>query len=65
MGKSRNVKREFSLKDIEDICYEMFANGDISLTQYLGHGLYNLGNGFIVNEKMLEEIDKGIRKSLK
>lgn len=65
MGKSRNVKREFSLKDLEDVCYEMFAKGDISLTQYLGHGLYNLGNGCIVNEKMLEEIDKGIRESLK
>lgn len=65
MGKSRNVKREFSLKDLEDVCYGMFAKGDIPLTQYLGHGLYNLGNGFIVNEKTLEEIDKGIRESLK
>lgn len=53
-----------SLKDIKEVLYHLLCTGQITITQYIGNGLYNIGNGIIVNEKALEEIHKRIRESL-
>lgn len=65
MGRTRDIEKAFSLKELEEIVCELWNRGDIPITKYIGSGLYNIGGGCIVNEKMLEEINKAILKQVK
>jgi len=58
------TRKQLSIKTLEDILYDLFCTRQLTLTQYIGRGLYNIGNGTIVNERVLEEIHKRIRESL-
>lgn len=64
MGRARNLKKEFSLKDLENACFELAQIGRLEFDEYLGCGLYKMPGGIVVNEKAFNEIHKRISLEL-
>ena len=64
MGRTRSLKKEFSLKDLENACLELAQTGRLEFDEYLGCGLYKMPGGIIVNEKTFNEIHKRISLEL-